>query len=347
MLLLDNAILVESRLILIDSMLLLFGIGAVTCYLAARRATGRRYWVLLAAAAVLAGMAASTKWTGLTALGLIGLLWFVETVRERFGWRRWLPRLAVLAAVPPLVYSAVFAIHFALLSRSGSGDAYMSQRFQATLAGNPAYDPAAGLSFPDKLLEINQAIRGYEASLNTSVHPYSSTWLSWPLLHRPVYYWAGPAQPDGSYGHIYLQGNPVIWWGLLLGVAVIAVGWLRRPDLFAGHHRTFALLAVAWAANFVPFATIVRPMFVYHYFFALMFCIAAVSIGIGLLAGWNDPGPDGGDRPWAFPSRLSAGIYWGLLGAVLIGFLFFLPLSYGIPLSDAGLSARMWLDSWR
>ncbi len=37
---LDNAILVESRLILLDSMLLLFGVGALMLYLASRRHTG-------------------------------------------------------------------------------------------------------------------------------------------------------------------------------------------------------------------------------------------------------------------------------------------------------------------
>ena len=59
LLLLDNAILVESRLILVDSMLLLFGIGALTCYLASQRHTGRAHWMLLISSAILAGMAVS------------------------------------------------------------------------------------------------------------------------------------------------------------------------------------------------------------------------------------------------------------------------------------------------
>ena len=40
LLLLDNALLVESRFVLIDSMLIAFGLGAVTCFLAARRRSG-------------------------------------------------------------------------------------------------------------------------------------------------------------------------------------------------------------------------------------------------------------------------------------------------------------------
>ncbi len=343
LLLLDNAILVESRLILIDSMLLLFGISAITCYLASRRRTGRAHWILLTSSAVLAGMAASTKLTGLTALGLIGLVWFAQTLRRRARWRLALPQLAVLVLVPAFLYASVFAIHFQLLPNSGPGDAFMSQRFQSTLVGNADYDPAARMSFPDRFIEINDAIRRYELSLNNSQHPSSSSWLSWPVMKRPVYYWTGAAKTPGERGYIYFQGNPVVWWGLLVGVVVVALGWMRRPELFDRHRGVMAILGVAWAANFLPFAAIERPMFLYHYLFSLLFCIAAVSIGLGLLAGWMTDG----EKVWRFPSRRSAALYWGILGVALAGFLFFAPISYGLPLSDSGLHHRIWLDSWR
>jgi dolichyl-phosphate-mannose-protein mannosyltransferase len=339
---LDNAIMVESRLILIDSMLLLFGLGALTLYLASRRRSGRAHWILLASSALLAGMAASTKWTGLAALGVIGLVWFARTLRDRISWRRALPQAGVLLIIPALVYVSVFALHFRLLPHSGPGDAFMSQRFSSTLIGNAHYDPAVQMSFADKFVELNKAIRSYELSLNASVHPYSSSWVSWPVLKRPVYYWTGTTS-TGEREHIYLQGNPVIWWGLLMGAAVVAVGWMRRPELFERHRGAMALLGLAWAANFVPFAIIKRPMFLYHYFFSFMFCIAAVSIGLGLLAGWMTDGK----RWWRFSSRRSAALYWGILAVALAGFLFFAPISYGLPLSDGDLSARIWLDSWR
>lgn len=343
LLLLDNAILVESRLILIDSMLLLFGIGAITCYLASRRRTGRAHWILLTASAVLAGMAASTKLTGLAALGLIGLVWLAQTLRHRVSWRLALPQVAVLIAVPVFLYVSVFAVHFQLLPHSGPGDAFMSQRFQSTLVGNAGYDPAARMSFPDRFIEINKAIPRYELSLNDSNHPYSSNWLSWPVLKRPIYYWTNATKTDGEQKYIYLQGNPVIWWGLLAGVVVVALGWMRRPELFERHRGPMALLGVAWVANFLPFATIERPMFLYHYFFSFLFCIAAVSIGLGLLAGWMTDG----EKWWRFPSWRSAGLYWGILAVALVGFLYFTPISYGLPLSDGSLSDRVWLDSWR
>ncbi len=340
--LLDNAILVESRLILIDSMLLLFGIGAITCYLASHRRTGRAHWILLASSAVLAGMAVSTKLTGLTALGLIGLVWLARTLRHRVRWRLAIPQAGVLILAPVFVYVTVFAVHFQLLPNSGPGDAFMSARFQSTLVGNAGYDPAARMSFPDRFIELNDAIRRYELSLNDAKHPYSSSWLSWPGMKRPIYYWTS-TKIDGKQQYIYLQGNPIIWWGLLAGVIVVAVGWMRRPERFDRHRGAMALLGVGWAANYLPFAAIERPMFLYHYLFSLLFCIAAVSIGLGVLAGWMTDG----DKVWRFPSRGSAALYGGILVVALAGFLYFAPISYGLPLSDGGLVDRIWLESWR
>jgi dolichyl-phosphate-mannose-protein mannosyltransferase len=342
LLLLDNAILVESRLILIDSMLLLFGIGALTLYLAARRRTGRMHWILLTASAVLAGMAASTKWTGLTALGVIGLVWFVQALRQRITWRRALPQAAILLVVPALVYVGAFAVHLRALPHSGPGDAFMSERFQSTLVGNPHYDPAAQMSFTDKFIELNAALHNYNLSLDNSTHPYSSTWITWPILQRPVYYWTGTTR-TGGHEYIYLQGNPVIWWGLLLGAMVVALAWIRSPERFDRYRGPMVLLGFAWLANYLPFVLIRRPMFLYHYFFSFLFSLAVVSIGVGLLAGWMT---DDKTR-WRFPTRRSAALYGGILMAALAGFVFFAPISYGVPLSDGALAARIWLDSWR
>jgi dolichyl-phosphate-mannose-protein mannosyltransferase len=336
LLLLDNALLVESRFILIDSMLLLFGIGALTCYLMSRRCTGRARWTLLGSSAVLAGMAVSTKWTGLGALAMVAIAWVAHTLRERVGWRRALPQLGILTLVPTMIYVVVFALHFQLLPRSGPGDAFMSPRFQSTLLGNPHYNPAAHLPFTSKFIEANTAIRGYELALETSHHPYSSSWISWPVLLRPVYYWTGPHE------YLYLQGNPVIWWGLLGGALVVALGWLRHHQRLRPHRGALALLGTGWAVNWLPFATITRPMFLYHYLSAWLYCLAAVSVGLGALAGWTGSG-----ERWRLPSTRSAVLYGGILALAAAGFAFFAPLSYGLPLDESGLAHRLWLDSWR
>lgn len=344
LLLLDNAILAESRFTFMDSMLLLFGLGAVTVALYARQRTGRRYWYLLAAAALLAGCALSTKLTGLSSLGLIGLLWLVDVVRERRSWKPVLGQAALLALIPVMVYVGSFAVHFALLPKSGSGDGYMPPRFQETLQGNASYKADAHLSFADKFTDINKAIHKSELALNDATHPNSSPWTSWPIAKRSVYLWVGPGD-NGRSRFIYTIPNPVVWWGTLLGVLVVGIGWIARRARFRPHRWPLAFLGVAWAANWFPFAVIERPMFLYHYFFALMFSLAFVVVGLGALLGWSKDEP--ATKPFTFPSRRSAIPFWGIIGAALLAFLYFGALTYGLALTEDGMQDRMWLSTWR
>jgi dolichyl-phosphate-mannose--protein O-mannosyl transferase len=53
------------------------------------------------------------------------------------------------------------------------------------------------------------------------------------------------------------------------------------------------------------------------------------------------------ETAWQFGGRAMAGVFWGILIAALLVFLWFSPLTYGFTLTDGGLKDRMWLDSWR
>ncbi len=344
LLLLDNALLVESRFILVDSILILFGLSAVTCFLAARKHTGRLRIALICASALLAGLAASTKWTGLTALGLIGLIWTIDQVRgATVSTSKRLVEGLLFIIIPLLVYLSVFWVHFSLLTKTGQGDAFMSPKFQSTLIGNPSYNPTTPMSFLDKFVDLNHAMVQSEASLKNATHPYSSKWYTWPLMLRPIYYWQGSTLPDGTQSNIYLLGNPVVWWGIL---AIIIAGLLASAKALRRLYPfRFALiiLVTGYALNFLPFSRIVRIMFLYHYFFALIYSLAIAVIMLGALADWNTDGK----TPWKFSNALSRNLYIGILVAASLCFIYFAPLSYGVPLSPAELARHMWLHSWR
>ncbi len=344
-LLLDNALLVESRFILIDSMLILFGLAAVTCFLAARRHSGRLRFSLIAASALLAGLAASTKWTGLTALGLIGLIWLTDQLRRRhhISWRTRILEVFTLILIPILTYLTVFWIHFGLLHHSGQGDAFMSTRFQSTLIGNASYDPSVHMSFWDKFIDLNHAMSASEEGLKTATHPYGSKWTSWPLMTRSVYYWQGDTAANGTQGNIYLLGNPVIWWGILVIIAAGASVSSKSLQRLRPYRFALVFLAIGYAMNFFPFSRIVRVMFLYHYLFAFIYSLAFTVIFLGALADWMDDSMSF----WTFSSRTSRNLYIGVLAATVIGFIYFAPLSYGVPLTPGELAGHMWLPTWR
>jgi dolichyl-phosphate-mannose-protein mannosyltransferase len=345
LLLLDNALLVESRFILIDSLLILFGMSAVTAFFAARHNTCRTRLTLLILSAVLAGLAVSTKWTGLTALGLIGVVWLYDELKQRRVPHRWLlvREAIILGAVPVLIYMSVFWVHFQLLPKTGQGDAFMPADFRASLIGNEVYDPHQHMSFIMKFLELNVEMKQSEDSLKTATHPYGSRWTSWPLMTRSVYYWQGETKPDGSQGNIYLLGNPLVWWGLLVVIAGCVLASGKALVRVKPYSTALIILATGYAINYLPFSQIVRVMFLYHYFFALLYSLAFAVILLGSVSGWMVDG----EHPWQFSTPASKAWYFSILGAALLSFLYFSPLTYGWALSPAGLAQHMWLPTWR
>lgn len=336
--LLDNALLVESRFVLMDSLLLLAGFGAISAYLAFRKAEGRRRWMYVLVMSLLLGALVSTKWTGLAIVWLVSVVWLYEGVLRRWPWRRMVGEGAVVVLTITVIYVGSFMVHFTLLNRSGDGDAYMSERFQSTLRGSRYYDARAHVSFWDKLIELNHEMYSAQSSLNGVTHPYASRWYSWPFMLRPIYYWQGQTLQDGRQGNIYLLGNPVIWVAGTISVTVALVALAVSSKWLRARRGLTVFLLAGYMINFVPFAFIDRPMFLYHYLFAFVLSILLFCVVVEGLFNW---------QATKYSRRATQWTYSAILVAMCLSFVYFLPLSYGLPLSQSDLQQHMWLQSWR
>lgn len=336
----DNALLVESRFVLMDSILLLVGFGALSSYLALRRQNGNWRWLWVTVMAMLIGMLVSIKWTGFAMAGLILFAWLAEGMvkRKRINWQRMIGEAFVIAIIIPAIYIGSFMIHFALLTHSGDGDAFMSPKFQSTLVGNPNYTALTRMAFWDKFVELNGQMYSAQNTLKGVQHPYASPWYSWPFMARPVYFWQGETATNGAQGNIYLLGNPVVWAISTIGVIVALLIWIIRPRLLGARRNVMAFLLTGYGINFVPFAFIDRPMFLYHYLFAFVFGILIACVLFSRLFDW---------QARKYNKQVVSQTFWILIAVVVLAFLYFLPISYGWPLSPADLQQRMWLTSWR
>jgi dolichyl-phosphate-mannose--protein O-mannosyl transferase len=327
---LDNGLLALTRFATTDAFLLLFGFGALWCGLRGRA----RGWRWLVAAGLLGGAALSVKWTGFAFVGLLLLGEALRTLRgPRPARAAGALRIVVLAALAASVYAASFAAHFALTTRTSPDAAHLSPSFQATLEGHPrAADPAQPrLGLAGRFVEMHQhMLAGHTGA---SPHPYASRWYDWPFMMRAVAMWT--EAKDGRIASIHLLGNPAAWWASGYCILLLLVNFpprllsraLRRPG--PGPTSTEATIVVAYLANLLPFVPIARPMFIYHYMAAL--CVALIGVGYLL----DRCGRDG---------------RW--LGAALLvlaaaAFVYFAPLTYGLPLPLADFEARMWLRGWR
>lgn len=332
---LENATLVQSRFILLDAFLLLFGFSSLLFYFLFKRTSKIKFLIL---AGGLAGLGVSVKWTGLAFLAIISVLYFIRWFKSSKKIKGLAGGLVFLVIMPTAIYFSIFTIHFSLLTKSGPGDAFMTPEFRKTLAGsadsaNVSLNP---LNIFQKFKELNIQMYKSNATL-TAGHPYSSKWYTWPFMIRPIYYWyeantaSGsqlPTQNPGNPLRIYFLGNPVIWWAstvtMLYLLLSVLIGLYRgiRPKLLP------ALLGGTYLLNMLPFIGISRAMFLYHYMIGLVFAILALVYLIDKL-----------------PNKRRAFI--ALLVASFVAFIFFAPLSYGLPLSDKAYHARVWLSTWQ
>jgi dolichyl-phosphate-mannose-protein mannosyltransferase len=337
---LENSLVVQSRFILSDIVMLLFGFTAILCYLEYNHRFGskQRSWFLIFSI-MLSGAALSIKWTGLSFILLIILLEAYRLNEKRLekmlDWKKLIQKLVAFSflsgAVCLFIYMVLFGIHFSLLTKSGPGDDFMSPEFQKTLA-NSKYADTPGLpaeNYLQKFTELNGEMLAADKTL-TAPHQYSSTWNTWPLMARPIFYW----QEQNSY--IYLLGNPLIYlFGLISILAVIGSGILmliRKNYRNAYEDRKLPIffLAMGFLVNYIPFIFIGRVMFLYHYEAALVFAIMAIAFLIDTIQGGR---------------KYAAALLVLILALIL--FVFFSPLTYGTPLSDSQLQARMWFPTWR
>jgi dolichyl-phosphate-mannose-protein mannosyltransferase len=312
----------------------------VYAYAVARHATGAARWVWIASAAAAGGVAVSIKWTGLTPLALIGFAWALEALRDRRGeWRDLAGEASIFALIPIAIYVGSFAVHFALLPHGRPSDPIMSEETRALLRAHPINPPREDPSFARLFVDVNRGMQAINVAWAGDQHRAASKWYTWPIAKHSIGYWNERDAGAGTESWIILFANPIVWWGALVGAMATIVALIRRAKALESQRAMLLVLGVGYLGNFLPFAFIQRPMFLYHYFFALVYSVLFAAIGVGALAGW-----DGDDEKfWAFPSAMSRRLYGGVAAGATILFLYLIPLTYGWPLSESGLLHRRWI----
>lgn len=201
---LESSFVTLGKFILLDSILLFF---TATTFLTLvklmqlkkreREFTVEWYlWMVLSGLSI--GCVCSVKWVGLFITVVVGIFVVQDLAEKLFdkelSWekyaRHWLVRIVTLIFIPMAVYLICFKIHFALLYKSGTGDASTSSLFQANLEGNKIKQSPRDVVFGSEV-----TIRSQGSSPN--------------LLHSHVQIY-----PDGShqqqitaYGHSDSNNN--------------------------------------------------------------------------------------------------------------------------------------------
>jgi dolichyl-phosphate-mannose--protein O-mannosyl transferase len=347
-----------SRISLLDIMVMFWALVAFGCLLvdrdhtrarltgAGRRAGPRlrgglhiRWWRVAAGAAL--GACTATKWSGLyftAAFGLMTVLWDVAA-RRASGRRHWL----LVGLLWDGVVAAVQLLPIAALTYLAAWTGWIRSDlgYGRTWAAD---NPATGLlgRLPDwarSLIHDHQEM--YRSAISiTSEHAYMANPWSWIVQGRPtsIAYLSWTADGHSCpYAEctraVTSLGNPVIWWGGTLAIAVVFVVWLLGRDWRAG-----AILA-GLAAGWLPwFAYQQRTIFTFYSVAFVPYVVLALTFALGLLLGPVEASAR--RRRWG---ALAAG---GVVLLAVAAFAFFYPVWSAQRISHAAWVARMWLPSW-
>jgi dolichyl-phosphate-mannose-protein mannosyltransferase len=301
----DNAFVVQSRLIGLDTMLVFFVFASLSALLAARIRTRKSKAALMLLSGILAGFSVGIKFTGLAAAGLALVIIGDDFRQEKNARLRWMGFIdtCVFSSGAAAIYLLGWKLHFQLMIFPGEGDAF--------------YIPTN--NFIKDTFRLHQIMFSANAGIATP-HPYSSLWWQWLMMKKPIFYWV-----DKNAG-IYLLGNPVVWWG-----AILAFIWLMGYLVFARARNLNEALSVdrnpvlwiplaGYLISILPLVPIQRPLFLYHYLPALTFSLIAGILWIDIL-GFTKSG-----------SLRCQRFSYFMAGCCCIGVFFLLsPVTYGLP----------------
>lgn len=225
LILFDNAHVGQTRLILLDATLVLFMALSILCYIRfykLRHAPfGRKWWKWLLLTGICMSCVISTKYVGAFTFFSVGVpvlidLWDLMDINRKGGalslqqfTHHFAARVGGLIVVPFLMYLFWFQVHFAILSRSGPGDDFMTPAFQETLSDNIMAQNAVGIDYFDNISMRHKETKVY---LHSHVDKY------------PLRYDDGRISSQGQQVTGYPHNDTNNLWQILPSVALEGPG---------------------------------------------------------------------------------------------------------------------------
>lgn len=177
LILFDNAHIGQTRLILLDANLVFAMACSLLCYIKFYKLRhepfGRKWWKWLLLTGFALSCDISTKYVGTFAFVTIGSavildLWDLLNINRPGGAislvefaKHFMARAYGLIVMPFLFYLFWFQVHFAVLSRSGPGDDFMSPSFQETLSDNIMTANAVDIHYYDTITLKHKETQAY------------------------------------------------------------------------------------------------------------------------------------------------------------------------------------------
>ncbi len=262
------------------------------------------------------GMGIASKWPGVYAAGGLAVIFFFtlykryrEAVELEIDKRIFIRKVAITLVVCILSFVVVPVIIYGL-----SYIPYINSMAQKPITLQSAFKT---------ILDSQTLMFNYHAHLE-STHPYSSTWWEWPLMLRPIFYYAKYFESNVRAG-ISSFGNPAVWWMGIVAFFYVVRSLSKRFD------HTLLFFVVAFFAQYLPWLLISRTTYIYHYFPSVPFLVLMVAYFF---------------KDYVMPR--SRRLVFFYLAIVLLLFIVFYPVLTGIPVNLNYVTYILrWFRTWQ
>jgi dolichyl-phosphate-mannose-protein mannosyltransferase len=284
---LNQMVFVQSRIAMLDIYALTFDLFGIAAFMHGFQR--QRPEIAFGLSGLAFGLAGACKWSGFFPLGVC--IAIVAVIRLLQGWRTQFADANADDWYRPDRWPDFRAYHFALCFLLVPALAYFA-----------AFIPRTGLSIGD-FIEAQRRIFAENAGSHPP-HLYMSSWPSWPLLIRPIWYQFDKIAGDRFQAVIFL-GNPLILWPALAALGICLRDFIvkRRADAF--------LILAFYLGPWLAWATLPRTIgFIYYYLPSAT--IASLALVYALTHGERAP------PRW---------VLWAFVIAASLGFAAMLPIS--------------------
>lgn len=235
---LDTARFSHTRMGTVDSHLILFIILSLLFMYIYVNKKELKYFIL---SGIFFALSISVKWTGAYSGIALATIYFISLIKEKnISLKSIINGTIFFVIVPIIIYISTFLLF--------SNNYYKTNNIK-------------------NVIRQNEKMYNYHSKLKAT-HSFSSEWYSWPLSYKPV--WYHQEEIDNNYKEtISGVGNIVIWYIGILGLIYCLVSYFVMND------SDSIFILICYLSLFLPFASIKRIMFLYHYYPTLPFVYLA------------------------------------------------------------------------
>lgn len=294
----ENLTFVMSRITMNDAFIDLFSLCGFI--FAALYAKEKRLNLLILTSLFL-GLAVASKWTGLYAIGAVGLYLGYLDLKER----KINIKLGLLIIIPAIMYIGSYG--------------------QFWIQGHSI----------QQFIDLHKQIWWYQ-NRHDLKHSYGTTpifcvpqgldgprtFCPWILDARGVYF--SYEQYGPKAGFIYALGNPLVLWVGIIGISYIIGKYIEERN------DKFLLILLGYFVFWLPWIFTPRILFFYHYLPSIPF----LAVGLGYCF------------KEIYKTKLMV-VSLFIIGLFILSFLYFYPITSGLPIDPTSIGNYMWLSTWR